>query len=163
MVIDRRRALQWIPVAVLAPGCATLAGQDPVQVLVVGVESLPGEGLELRFLCKLRVQNPNNTPIAYDGLYVELEVRGNTLASGVSDASGTVPRFGETVLSIPVTASALRVARQALSFYLSDDHRTLAYVLRGKLSGPGFGAVRFESRGEMKLPTGSATAAEPAS
>jgi len=159
-MIRRRLALQWVPVTLLFGGCASMLGQqDPVQVLVVGVEPLEGEGLELRFLCKLRVQNPNDAPIAYNGVYIDLEVRGSSLATGVSDASGSVPRFGEVVLEVPVTISALRVARQALGFYMSSDHSRIDYVLKGKISGPTFSSVRFESKGELTLPTGKA---EPA-
>ena len=116
------------------------------------MQPLPGEGLELRFLCKLRVQNPNDTPITYDGIYLELEVRGSTFATGVSDASGVVPRYGEVVLSVPVAASALRFARQAIGFFVSGDRSKIDYVLKGKISGPVFGAVRFESKGEIALP-----------
>src|SRR3954467_8995735 len=112
---SRRRALLlWTPAIVLMAGCASMTQRDPVQVQVVGVEPLEGEGLELRFLCKLRVQNPNDAPITYNGIYIELEVRGSSFATGVSDASGTVPRYGEVVLSVPVAASALRFARQAI-------------------------------------------------
>jgi LEA14-like dessication related protein len=148
---NRRRALAIAPALALLSACAALPGHDPVQVQVVGVEPLEGEGLELRFLCKLRVQNPNDTPISYDGIYIELEVRGSSFATGVSDASGTVPRFGEVVLSVPVAASALRIARQAIGMYMSQD-RKIDYVLKGKISGSAFNTVRFESRGEITLP-----------
>jgi LEA14-like dessication related protein len=129
-----------------------MPGSDPVQVQVVGVEPLQGEGLELRFLCKLRVQNPNDTPITYDGIYLELEVRGSTFATGVSDATGTVPRFGEVVLSVPVAASSLRLARQVISMFMSQDRSKIDYVLKGKISGSVFSTVRFESKGEISLP-----------
>ena len=150
-MLARRRILVLTPALALLSACAAVPGRDPVQVQVVGVESLEGEGLELRFLCKLRVQNPNDTPIDYNGVYVELEVRGSTLASGVSDASGTIPRFGEVVLAIPVTASALRFARQAIGMYMSQERSKIDYVLRGKVSGSLFNTVRFESRGEIDL------------
>jgi LEA14-like dessication related protein len=150
-MIRRRLLLPWLPVAALAAGCAALGGRDPPQVYVVAVEPQGGESAELRFLCKLRVLNPNDTPIEFNGIYLDLEVQGSTLASGVSDASGTIPRFGEALLEVPVTASGLRIVRQALIFLGSTD-RTLAFVLRGKLAGPVFSAVRFESRGELRLP-----------
>ena len=149
---NRRSVLALATAAASLWACAALPGRDPVQVQVVGVEPLDGEGLELRFLCKLRVQNPNDTPITYDGIYVELEVRGSSFATGVSDASGTVPRFGEVVVSVPVTASALRLARQAISFYTSQDRSTIDYVLKGKIGGSTFNTVRFESRGQIALP-----------
>ena len=47
-----------------------------------------GEGLELRLLVKLRVQNPNSTPVGYDGAYVKVEVQDRTFASGVTNAGG---------------------------------------------------------------------------
>jgi LEA14-like dessication related protein len=149
---NRRRVLALAPALALLSACAALPGHDPVQVQVVGVEPLEGEGLELRFLCKLRVQNPNDTPISYDGVYIELEVRGSSFATGVSDASGTVPRFGEVVLSVPVAASAFRIARQAIGMYMSQDRSKIDYVLKGKISGSAFNTVRFESKGEIALP-----------
>lgn len=149
----RRRVLQFTPAIVLLPGCATLAGRDPVQVQVVGLDSLDGEGMELRFACKLRVQNPNDTPIDYSGVYVDLQVRGDSFATGVSDAAGTIPRYGEAVLSVPVTASALRFARVGIGMFVSGPGSKIDYVLKGKIAGTGFGAVRFESSGEITLPS----------
>jgi len=160
-MIERRRALQGLSLALFLAGCATM-GQDPVQVLVVGVEPLQGEGMELRFLVKLRVQNPNDQPIEFNGIYLELDVRGSTLASGVSDVAGVVPRYGETVLTVPVTASALRIARQAISLYASSDRSRIDYALRGKIDGPSFSAVRFESKGELTLPGGTGSVPLPA-
>jgi LEA14-like dessication related protein len=148
----QRRTLALAPFLALFSACAVMPGSDPVQVQVVGVDPLPGEGLELRFLCKLRVQNPNDTPIAYDGIYLELQVRGSTFATGVSDASGVVPRYGEVVLSVPIATSALHFARQAIGFFVSGDRSRIDYVLKGKIGGPVFGAVRFASKGEVTLP-----------
>ena len=73
--------------------CATLAAQDPLQVTVAGIEAMPGAGesLEVRFLVKLRVQNPNDTSVDYDGVAVNMDVQGRSFASGVSDVAGTVP------------------------------------------------------------------------
>ena len=162
----RRTLLKWAPLVPLIAlaGCAAMAGHDPVQVQVVGLDALPGEGLELRFLVKLRVQNPNDTPIEYNGVYVELEVRGSSFATGVSDASGVIGRYGEAVLEIPVTASALRFAGQAIGMYMSSERSKIDYVLRGKIGGPGFGSVRFASKGVIPLPTelsGAAAASAP--
>ena len=36
-------------------GCATLPDEDPLEVTVAGVESLEGEGMELRMNVKLRM------------------------------------------------------------------------------------------------------------
>jgi LEA14-like dessication related protein len=142
----------WGLAAVLfASGCANMPQRDPVEVYVVGVEPLEGEGLELRMLIKVRVQNPNDTPIEYDGVAVSMDVQGKTFASGVSDAAGTVPRFGEAVIDVPVSVSALRMARGAASIFNSNSG-SIEYALKGKLSGPIFKSVRFTSKGAVSLP-----------
>jgi LEA14-like dessication related protein len=139
----------------LLVGCATPGGSDPLNVSLAGVDSLPGEGLEVRMAVKLRVQNPNDTPIDFNGVAVELELRGLDFASGVSDAQGTVPRYGEAVLVVPVTVSAYALAKQALSFAMGDRAK-VSWVARGKLAGVGFGSVRFETTGEFDMPAGLA-------
>src|SRR5690606_23623687 len=101
-----RRALLCAGLLLALAGCASLGLRDPVAVNGVGLEPLPGEGREGRFLLKLRVQNPNETAIEFDGVYVELELRGSRLATGVSDERGSVPRFGEKVIALPVSVSA---------------------------------------------------------
>jgi LEA14-like dessication related protein len=134
-------------------GCAGLPGREPVQVTVADIESLPGEGLEVRMMVKLRVQNPNDAPVAYDGVYVKLDVLDKTFATGVSDERGSVPRFGESVIAVPVTISTLRVALRALSFVLDGKPtEKVSYKLSGKLDGPGFGSMRFQADGELALP-----------
>ena len=134
-------------------GCASLPGREPLQVTVADIESLPGEGLEVRMMVKLRVQNPNDAPVEYDGVYVKLDVLNRTFATGVSDERGSIPRFGESVIAVPVTVSTLRVAFQALGFALDGKPaEKVSYNLSGKLDGPGFGSVRFRADGELVLP-----------
>jgi LEA14-like dessication related protein len=142
----------------LVTACATFG--DPLRVQVVGIEPLEGQGMEVRFAAKLRVQNPNEAPIDYDGVAIDLQVRGSAFASGVSDARGTIPRYGETVLTVPVTVSAFAIVRQALGF-ASGDRSKIDYDLRGKIGGSTFGSVRFESKGVLELPTGAAQTPAP--
>ena len=141
-------------------GCASLPGNDPLTVTLVGLDSLPGEGMEARMAVRLRVQNPNNAPVNYDGVAVTLELRGHDFASGVSDARGSVPRFGESVLVVPVTVSAWAMVKQAYSFAMGNQTR-LDFVARGKLSDGGFGSTRFEAKGEFELPSGLSATTVP--
>ena len=139
--------------ALILSGCAVFPVQDPLRVTVAGIESLPSEGMEARMLVKLRVQNPNDVEIAYDGASVKLDLLDTTIASGVSDARGTVPRYGEAVVAIPVTMSMVNVAVQMMKmFHDKRPPETVRYRLEGKLNGPGFGAMRFVSEAELKLP-----------
>jgi LEA14-like dessication related protein len=132
--------------------CASLTGREPLVVGVVGLEPLPSEGMEGRFALKLRVQNPNEAQVAFDGVSVNLDVRGTRLASGVSDVRGTVPRFGETVLTVPVTVPVTAMIRQAMGL-ATGDRGKLDYELRGRLAGSAFGGVSFTSTGQLTLPT----------
>src|SRR4051812_27529634 len=83
-------------VCLVAAGCASMKPRDPLQVTVAGIEPLQGQGMEMRLSVKLRVQNPNDLPVDYNGVAVQMNVQGKTFATGVIDAAGTVPRFGET-------------------------------------------------------------------
>ena len=155
-----RRALMIALTALLLGACASLPNQDPLQVTVAGIESLPGEGLELRMLVQLRVQNPNQAPIDFSGVYVELDVQGKTFATGVSSESGTVPAFGEAVVAVPVTVSVLRMVRQVVGVLDGQPVDKIRYEMSGKLSGGVFNTHRFGTSGEFELPR---SAPEPAS
>src|SRR5512137_1537210 len=126
----------------LAAGCASLPKRDPLQVTVAGIESLPGEGMELRLLVKLRVQNPNDTPVEFNGAALNLDVMGRRFASGVSDETGTVPRFGEAIVAVPVTVSVLRMARQFMGMLDGKPVERINYSMSGKLHGAGMSGTR---------------------
>jgi LEA14-like dessication related protein len=142
-------------ISVLTLGaCAGMSGREPVQVSVAGIETLPGEGLEMRMMVKLRVQNPGETPVDYDGVFVKLEVLEKTFATGVSDEKGSIPRFGESVINVPVTVSTLRVGLTTLGLVMGNKPvEKVRYKLSGKLAGPSFGSTSFQSDGELALPS----------
>ena len=142
--------------------CSTLSHQDALQVTVAGIEPLQGEGLELRMLVKLRVQNPNDAPVDYSGFYVKLDVQDRTFATGVSDASGSVARFSESVISVPVTVSVLRMARQLMGVLDGKPVDKIRYDMNGKLNRSGFRSIRFRSQGEFSLKPHESTSADEA-
>ena len=133
-------------------GCASLGGNDPLKVTLAGIEALPGQGMEVRMAVKLRVQNPNDAPVEFDGVALDLELRGQDFASGVSDRAGSVPRFGETLIEIPVSVSAIAVVRQALGVIEGEGKAEVPYALRGRLAGGLLGGMRFSDSGTLKLP-----------
>jgi LEA14-like dessication related protein len=155
--MNKRRWLLMALAAILS-SCASMAPHDPLDVTVAGIESLPGEGMELRLMVKLRVQNPNDAPIDFNGVSLAMDVQGKRLASGVSDQSGSVPRFGEAIVSVPVTISAFRMVRQVLGFTESNGVRKIAYEMSGKLSTSNmFGSVHFSTKGDFDLPAAGAS------
>nr|AQQ74466.1 hypothetical protein [uncultured bacterium] len=132
-------------------GCASWQ-RDPLQVTVAGIEPLQGQGMELRMNVRLRVQNPNDAPLDYDGVALEMDVQGKTFATGVAAAAGTVPRFGETVITVPVTISAFRMARQAIGAISGGELRRIEYEMKGKFGGGTLGGRRFVTRGSFEFP-----------
>lgn len=155
-----RRQLLMCIAALAMSGCASMPHSDPLQVTVAGVEGLPGEGMEMRMLVKLRVQNPNQAPIEFTGVYLQLDVLEKTFATGVSDQGGTVAAFGETVVAVPVTVSAARMLRQVVGMLDGQPVDQVRYEMSGKLNGGLFNTHRFESRGEFNLPKPASTSAD---
>lgn len=138
----------------LLGGCASLQRHEPIQVIIAGVEPLQGEGLEMRMLLKLRIQNPNDQPLDFNGVSVRMDVQGKRFATGVSDAVGSVPRFGEAIVGVPVSISLFHIARQAVGVMTNGYRDKLPYEVSGELAGPAFDSVRFKSNGELKFPAG---------
>jgi LEA14-like dessication related protein len=141
---------------VLLSACATLPSQDPLNVDVAGIDPLPGEGLELRLAVHVRIQNPNDAPVEYSGAALTLDLNDRKLATGVSAVTGVVPRYGEAVLTIPVTISALSMARQVIGFANASGRNEVRYRVRGKLEGGLLGTRRFEDTGAFALPASGA-------
>ncbi|WP_375542546.1 LEA type 2 family protein [Paraburkholderia sp. CNPSo 3272] len=133
-------------------GCAGLMG-DPLRVNVAGLEPLQGEGMEMRFNVKLRIQNPNDTPVEFSGVSLQLDLNGQSFASGVSDQSGVVPRFGEAVIVVPLTVPAFSAVRQAFALAGSAQAGSIPYEIRGRLAGGIGGGTRFVDHGKLSLPT----------
>ncbi len=146
------QALLWLVMVGVAAGCSQLPIRDPLRISLVGIEPLPGQGLELRMAMKLRVQNPNDTPVDFDGVALEVDLRGLSFASGVSDQVGSVPRYSEMVISVPVSVSAISVLRQGLSF-ANGGRSSITYAIRGKVGGSMLGASTFKANGQLDLPT----------
>jgi LEA14-like dessication related protein len=131
--------------------CAYMPNRDPLSITVAGIESLPGEGMEMRLAVKVRIQNPNDMAVDYTGAALSLDLNGRKLASGVMGGSGTVPRYGEAVMVIPVTISAFDMARQVLGVANSSGQTDVHYRVRGKLEAGLFGTRRFSDEGMFQL------------
>lgn len=136
--------------------CALLQPRDPLNISVIGIEPLPGEDLELRMAVKLRVQNPNETAVDYNGIALKLEVNDQPLAAGVSNQRGHIGRFDEQVIVVPVSITAFAFLRQAYGLSQVQSLDGLPYVLRGKLAGGPLGSVRFTDKGTLDLPAAAA-------
>ncbi|MHC6226418.1 LEA/WHy family protein [Pseudomonas sp. X10] len=160
MPVPLHRFIRFCLLLLLAGGlnaCSLFQARDPLNISVIGIEPLPGQELELRMAVKIRVQNPNETPIDYNGIALNLEVNGQQLAAGVSDQQGRIDRYDEQVLVVPVSVTAFAVLRQAYGLSRLESLQGLPYVLRGKLASGPLGTVRFTDRGKLDLPQGGSS------
>lgn len=147
-----RRPIVLAAATLTLAACAMFSHKDPPKVSLEGIEPSAAEGQEAGHMqLKLRVQNPNETPIDYNGVYVELDVQNKSVASGVSNKSGTVPAFGEADLIVPVTVSYFGIAGQAMGLLSGKSFSKVTYALTGKLNSTTSGAVPFKSEGELNL------------
>src|SRR5215831_7527469 len=139
-------------VLLVAAALAACGGlREPLRVSLAGIDSLPGEGLEARFLARIRVQNPNDVPIPYSGLSAELDLNGRSFASGVSAATGEIPRFGESVIELPLTVPGTAIVRQVLGFIGGVPDKA-TYHVKGFLNTGAFGRASFNSTGQVDMP-----------
>ena len=155
MAAQLRRSLRLLLGLLRAGGlnaCALFQARDPLAISVIGIEPLPGQELEMRMAVKMRVQNPNESPIDYNGVALNLEVNGQPLASGVSDQQGRIGRYDEAVIVVPVSITAFAFLRQAYGLGKLDTLQGMPYKLRGKLASGPFGTVRFTDEGKLDLP-----------
>lgn len=132
--------------------CALFQARDPLNISMIGIDPLPGQDLELRMAVKIRVQNPNETPVDFNGIALNLEVNDQPLAAGVSDQRGHIGRYDEAVIVVPVSITAFAFLRQAYGLSRVESLQGLPYVLRGKLASGPLGTVRFTDKGKLDLP-----------
>jgi LEA14-like dessication related protein len=133
--------------AVALAGCVTMSGREPIEVNVVRIVPLASTAFEHRVRIDLRLRNPNNRDYSIEGVRFLLDVNGRRLASGVSSEAATLPRLGETVVSVTTTTTLLDMVNQIVAFGRMEQP-TFEYALRGKLFLKGmWGSVAFEHRG----------------
>lgn len=149
----RRQGLAALGAVLLLGGCASMMA-PPLRVSIVDLHSLPSAGFELRVLVRLRVQNPDNKPVNYKGVSLELDLQGKNFASGVSPVEGSVPAFGEVLLDVPVSIPAVALLRQVLSLANESGAQRLriGYAVRGSLNTGLLGGERFDSQGDVEWP-----------
>jgi LEA14-like dessication related protein len=99
------RVLAVTMVATLLGGCA-LANLEPPRLQVMEVGLLGGDILKQQLRVKMRVQNPNSVELPVRGITYEVQLSGETFATGESSQDILVPAMGSTEFDLDVTANA---------------------------------------------------------
>lgn len=146
----------WVSLAcaLTLSACASWGWREPLGVTIVDITPIEMKVLEQRYAVKVRLMNPNDSDIAFDGVAFDLEVNGQHFAKGVSNQGGVVPRFGEAVIDLQVVSGLQHILRQIAE--LQKGQRTgFSYRVKGSLHFPGMlGSMPFNATGEFALPAG---------
>ncbi len=133
--------------------CAAWAIREPLNVTIVDITPLDMSLLEQRYAVKVRLLNPNDVEIAFDGVVFDLDINDKPFAKGVSDRGGTIPRFGEAVIDIRVVTGLQNILRQIVDLQ-KEDRTGFSYHIKGRLHSTGGLSIPFDTKGQFALPSG---------
>lgn len=129
--------------------CASFGTRlDPPDVSLIGIEPLPSEGnLEQRLLLRLRVANPNDRALVFDGVDLALDLNGQRLGRALSNERTSIPRLSDEIVELTATTSLFSILRQILSLPEQDG---IDYALHGRISlAASAGWLRFDREGRL--------------
>jgi LEA14-like dessication related protein len=141
--------------ALMLNACVGLGIREPLNVTIAQFTPIEIGILEQRYAVKVRLLNPNDSEVSFDGVAFDLEINGKLFAKGVSDKGATVPRFGEALIDLQVVSGIQNILKQIREFQ-KGDRVGFTYRIKGQLHlAGGFGSIPFDSTGEFSFPTGA--------
>ncbi len=151
------RALFWVLLIALTSACASLTDVvdfDDPEVELLSLEPMAAQGLEARFLVRLRIVNPNGIPLDIDGMAYDVYLRDNKVLSGVSNEPISVGAYSEGTASLEVAAGMLGSLALIRDLMGSSAGEGLPYRLDAKISRKGLGgAIRVSREGNLNMDT----------
>jgi len=148
-----KKALLMLLCVISLEACAAFSMQEPLSVTIADLQPIEVGILEQRYALKVRLLNPNDAEIIFDGVVFDLEVNDVAFAKGVSNQSSVIPRFGEAVIDVHAVSGLQNILMQ-INELLKGERTTLTYRIKGRLHTGGFGYTRFDSSGEIAIPAG---------
>ncbi len=127
--------------------CATLQ-LEPPHLQVVGVSLLGANILKQQLRVRVRVDNPNKADLPVRGIDCEVQLAGETFATGVSERDFIVPALGTMEFDVDVAANAATALLRMLG---SRERGSAEYRVTGTVHLDK-GLVRnvpFEQKGEL--------------
>jgi LEA14-like dessication related protein len=114
-------------------GCATInPDYEQPSVELISFKVLPANGFEQNFEIGLKLTNPNNFDLPFNGISYQLSVAGETLASGVAADIPTAAAYGESRFVVPVSTSLIR-GFKVIKALMDKQGQDISYQLKAKL------------------------------
>ena len=114
-------------------GCATMSPdyEEPT-VELVSFKALPANGFEQNFEIGLKLTNPNNFELPFNGISCQLSLAGETLARGVTSDIPTAAAYGESRFVVPVSTS-LMGGIKVLKALMDSKGQDIRYQMKAKI------------------------------
>ncbi len=122
------------------------------QVVLENVRPVGGGVFSQQVELDLRITNPNDFALPFDGMRADLRVNDIPFAQGVSDTRITIPRLSSETVTLTATVSTFDLARQV--FNAGRGARTFSYALDGTAylgGGLARSQVGFQQSGGFQL------------
>ena len=148
-MIDRRWGA-WLACALLAGCAAMLPKLEPPQLTLTRITIIGGDLHTQQLHLTLHAVNPNTRAIAVRAIECNVDVAGQTFASGETDDAFILPASGETDFGVNVSANLANAVAALLG---GLGHSTVEYRLYGEvhLSGGLVRNIPFDQKGHVKL------------
>ena len=146
-------AMAVFTIVLFSAGCAGIGKPlDPPRVSLANIRVEKFTGFEALFHIQLRVMNANEVNLEVKGIEAELEINGQSFASGVSNTPARIPAFGTELVEVAVYSSVIRMFKSVYGLRESEE---LKYRLKGKLRVAAHNSMGvtlpFESKGAVML------------
>jgi LEA14-like dessication related protein len=143
-------AVAFVAAALLLAGCAHFQQPEKPRVNIAGISAKEIKPFEQVFAVDLRIMNPNERPLAVNGLVFTLEVNGQPFASGVSNEPFTIAPFASRIVTAEAITTLGSLLRQILQAQKSDLS-VFTYRLSGHLhSETSPRRIPFDEQGEFR-------------
>ncbi len=117
----------------LLSGCATMnLDYEEPSVELVSFKALPANGFAQNFEIGLKLSNPNNFELPFNGISYQLSVAGEILAHGVAANIPTAAAYGESRFVVPVSTSLMRGIK-VIRVLMKSHGQDVSYQLKAKL------------------------------
>jgi len=128
-----RLPLLCLPLFLFLGACATLdRDHETPKVDLVGITKSETDTDALQFTIRLRIVNPNATPIKLGGLYYELSLDGLEVVTGTAKDLPTIDGYSDAVVAVRSAAGLINSVRLA-SRLMENSGNEVPYSLRVKL------------------------------
>jgi LEA14-like dessication related protein len=101
-------------------------------VELVSFKALPANGFEQNFEIGLKLINPNNFELPFNGISYQLSVAGEALAQGVAANIPTAAAYGESRFVVPVSTNLLG-GFKVIKALMNNQGQDISYQLKAKL------------------------------